>query len=133
MNQYTVSDFQIGCVLIKFERVCLGFGNNPCSTNRAKVAQAKVQPAIIQQIGDILIRMPSLALDQTRELPEILQLGPLGRAGTVAEQIRGIPAPVSSPGRTALANFLVESFKARRNVSGISAERVLVGNQFVSR
>src|SRR5262245_19155922 len=67
MNQHAVSDFQIGCVLIELERECISVRNDPRATDRAKITQAKVQPAVIEKIRDILIRMPSLTLNLSRE------------------------------------------------------------------
>ena len=85
MNQHTIAEFQVGGVLLKLKRERFSFRNNLCSADCPEIVHAKLQPAVIQQIGEILVCIPPLAFNEPRELSEILQLGSLRGGRPVTE------------------------------------------------
>src|SRR5438105_11750320 len=137
MNESTIAALQVRRVLLELERERLGARNNPRTTNSAEILYAKFQAAIVEQIGDFLVCIPSLAFDQTRKAPKILQLYgfmPIfPRVRPVAEHVRTLLAAILGPGGTASANLLVEAFISRRNMPAIAPQRILHGDQPVSR
>src|SRR5262245_24771512 len=125
VNQNAVADLEVRRILTELERAGFLIGQHPRSTDRAKIVHTELQSAVVQQIRQVLVGMPSLALNQSREFPEILQLGCIRSARPIAKNIRRLAAAISGPGRTAFANLLVESFKTRCDVRWMVPERIL--------
>src|SRR5262245_49104097 len=98
-----------------------------------EVAHTKLEPAVIEQIREVMVCLPLLDLDEPRKFTEILQLGRFCCARPVAEQIGRLLAPTSRPGRALLADFFIEALISRRHVRWISAKRVLHRDELVSR
>src|SRR5436305_4656594 len=73
MDQYTVSTLEIGRILIEFKRERFRRLNKSCAAYGAECLNAGFQPAVVQQIRNILIGRPPLALHQPSEPAEVLQ------------------------------------------------------------
>src|SRR5712691_10623690 len=74
VNQDTIAGLQIRSILVELKGEGFSGRDAPRSTNRAESLYAKFETAVIEEIGHLLIRMPSFTLHEARETPEIFQL-----------------------------------------------------------
>src|SRR5215475_10899100 len=86
--QNAVADLEVRRILVELERERLLAGQQPRSADGAKIVHAELQSAVVEQIRQVLIGMPSLTLNESRELPEILQLRSFRSARPISENIR---------------------------------------------
>src|SRR5207249_636977 len=97
MNQHTVAALEVRRVSLELEGKVISIGNNLRYTDRSKILHAELEPAVVEKIGQVLIRIPSLALDQPCKSPEVVELGTFWCAGPIAKEVGRVLAPRSCP------------------------------------
>jgi hypothetical protein len=73
MDQYAVTDLEIGRILIELKSKRFGIRDDRGAANGPEVVDAKLQPAVVKQIRNILIRKPAFTLNEAGIFPEILE------------------------------------------------------------
>src|SRR5262249_23767750 len=87
MDQDAIADLEIGCILGELERKRLCIGNNRRGANCPEVIHPELKPAVVEQVGDVLICQPAFALNKSGVFPEIFESGWHCRIRTVTEDV----------------------------------------------
>src|SRR5262245_8156851 len=97
MNQDTITALEIRGVLLEFKGKCIGVGNNFRSTDRPEIFHAKLESAVVEKVGEVLVGVPALTLNKASESSEILQVRTFCGTRAISKDVRRLLAPCSCP------------------------------------
>src|SRR5262249_24285352 len=89
MDKHVIADFKIRCIPVELESKRLFFRNDAGGANRSEIVDPELQPAVIEQVCQILIGLPLFSLHKTRESTEVFQFWSLSGGRTVTDNVRG--------------------------------------------
>src|SRR5262245_14930686 len=117
MNQNAVAAFEVGRIALELKREWRVRLDDPCATDRAKTSDAHLQTAVVEKIRQILIRVPTLTLDEPGELAEVVQFRAfpsLRRFRPIAKNIGRFLAARPRPRRATATDLLIVPFIEKR-------------------